>query len=234
MRRPEAALSELEVVDQAERCQLLAWSAKAAYYLPEPQVLALLGEQPSGDGGAALEGLQGYVVDRWQCLAPVGFIGELCIGGIEPQDQGHDPGLAASRFIPDPFDGTRRLYRTGALARWRGDGVLELVGAGDAAAQGPTREDAAAVVHEAPRTPLEEVIAGIWLETLGVERIGIHDNFFALGGHSLLATRVMARVRNAFAVDLPLRTLFEAPTVLELAARVSERINEYETVLLAI
>ncbi|MBW8874483.1 MAG: amino acid adenylation domain-containing protein [Acidobacteria bacterium] len=65
----------------------------------------------------------------------------------------------------------------------------------------------------APGTAEEEVLAAIWADMLGIERVGIHDNFFDLGGHSLLATRVIARVREAFAVDLPLRTLFDAPTV---------------------
>jgi amino acid adenylation domain-containing protein len=64
-----------------------------------------------------------------------------------------------------------------------------------------------------PRTPVEEVIAGIWAETLGIERVGIHDNFFELGGHSLLATQVVSQVREAFQVEMPLRSLFETPTV---------------------
>ncbi len=71
-----------------------------------------------------------------------------------------------------------------------------------------------------PRTPIEEQLVEIWEEVLGLERVGIHDDFFELGGHSLLATRVITRLRNAYGVDLPLRRLFEAPTVGALAARV--------------
>src|SRR5262249_50875222 len=71
--------------------------------------------------------------------------------------------------------------------------------------------------YQAPRTPMEEILAKIWAEVLKLERIGIHDNFFDLGGHSLLATQVISRVRTAYQTDVALRTLFEKPTVAELA-----------------
>ena len=72
-----------------------------------------------------------------------------------------------------------------------------------------------------PRTPLEEVMCGIWMQVLRVERVSIRANFFELGGHSLLATQVIARVRQVCKVELALRALFEAPTVAGLSERVA-------------
>ncbi|HEX2094417.1 MAG TPA: amino acid adenylation domain-containing protein, partial [Longimicrobiaceae bacterium] len=72
----------------------------------------------------------------------------------------------------------------------------------------------------APRTPTEEVLAGIFAELLRREQIGAHDNFFHLGGHSLLAMQVVARVRHALGAEIPVRTLFERPTLTELALAV--------------
>ncbi|MGW1666970.1 non-ribosomal peptide synthetase, partial [Streptomyces microflavus] len=76
--------------------------------------------------------------------------------------------------------------------------------------------------YTAPRTPAEEAVTAIWSEVLGVDVVGVHDNFFELGGHSLLATRVTSRLRTALGVDVPVRTIFTAPTPAELAAVVSD------------
>jgi amino acid adenylation domain-containing protein len=67
----------------------------------------------------------------------------------------------------------------------------------------------------APRTPVEEVLAGIWAQALGVEKVGAEDSFFDLGGHSLLATQVISQARETFEVDLPIRTLFDNPRLAE-------------------
>jgi amino acid adenylation domain-containing protein len=72
-----------------------------------------------------------------------------------------------------------------------------------------------------PSGPVEEVLAAVWAEILQAERVGAEDNFFSLGGHSLLATRIVSRVRAAFGVDIPLRRLFERPTVSGLARSIS-------------
>jgi amino acid adenylation domain-containing protein len=73
--------------------------------------------------------------------------------------------------------------------------------------------------YEPPQGELEQALAQLWSEVLGVERIGRHDNFFELGAHSLLAARLLARVRSVLAIDLPLRAVFEHPTLHALAAR---------------
>ena len=74
--------------------------------------------------------------------------------------------------------------------------------------------------YVAPRTPTEEVVSSIWAEVLRRDRISTQDNFFDLGGHSLLATQVISRIRRALNVDLPLRILFETPTVAEIAQQI--------------
>jgi acyl carrier protein len=82
----------------------------------------------------------------------------------------------------------------------------------------------------APHTSMERALAAIWAEVLGLEQLGIHDNFFALGGHSLLATRVIARVREQFQVELPVHTLFEEPTVAHLAEAIEQAQQHSQTV----
>ena len=112
------------------------------------------------------------------------------------------------------------------LDRWIRRGAAQ-------AATGSIEGDAAAhprpqlqSTYVAPNNETEQAIVEIWQQILGIEQVGIHDNFFDLGGHSLLATRLLARLRGRFHVDLPIRTFFETPTPLGLARLLDERQSE--------
>lgn len=100
--------------------------------------------------------------------------------------------------------------------------IAQWVGREEAMLHAPQRLElhprpAVSTVWAAPRNDLDRVVAGIWETLLGVDRIGIQDNFFELGGHSLLVTQVLSRVKETFRVSVPLRKLFEGPTVGELS-----------------
>jgi acyl transferase domain-containing protein/acyl carrier protein len=97
------------------------------------------------------------------------------------------------------------------------------------------RREGLSTPYEPPRGETEERLAGLWQELFGIDRIGIHDDFLELGGHSLLAIQLMTQIRTAFEVDLPLPTLFESPTVAQLAAVIDgERGDELERLLAAV
>jgi len=83
--------------------------------------------------------------------------------------------------------------------------------------------------YVAPSTPVEEDLARIWAEVLGLEQVGVHDNFFELGGHSLLATQIASRMRELYDVEIPLRSLFASPTIAQLAAIITEAMLEQAT-----
>ncbi|MFC7976757.1 amino acid adenylation domain-containing protein [Streptomyces cinereoruber] len=259
--------------------------------------------------GRALDGTRLYVLDGSLCPVPPGVVGELYVSGAGVA-RGYlgRPGLTATRFVPDPYDGNGgRMYRTGDLARWTARGDVEYAGRTDGQiklrgfriepaeienallarsgvrdARVLVREDtpgdrrlvayvvpapgtrpdgpelaralgrvlpaytvpsafvlldalplnangkvdrkalpapqAPATQGSAPRTPHEEVLAGLFADVLGVPAVGVDDNFFSLGGHSLLATRLVSRVRAATGAGTELRDLFAHPTVASLAA----------------
>jgi amino acid adenylation domain-containing protein len=116
-------------------------------------------------------------------------------------------------MVPAAFVPLERLPLTanGKLDRAR---LLESAGAA---------REVAAAPFAAPRTPIEEMLAEIWCQVLGCARVGADDDFFEIGGHSLLATQVVSWVRRAFAVELPLRELFERPVLCDLAAEIERR-----------
>jgi len=86
----------------------------------------------------------------------------------------------------------------------------------------PAPERQVTAEYVAPRTATERRLADLWIETFGIERVGIHDNFFELGGDSLRVTHLVAKIRAAFAVELPLATLFEVSTIAGLAERLDQ------------
>src|ERR1044072_557666 len=79
----------------------------------------------------------------------------------------------------------------------------------------------------APRTQTEEILAGLWMQLLGVDHVGVNSNFFELGGHSLLATQLISRLLEVFHVELPLRELFTSPTISELAETIEAAIQTH-------
>ncbi|MDF5715756.1 MAG: amino acid adenylation domain-containing protein [Rhizonema sp. NSF051] len=266
--------------------------------------------------GQPIANTQIYILD--EDLQPVGIgeAGELHIGGVGlARGYLNRPELTQQKFIPNPLDSNQlaRLYKTGDLARYTSDGIIEFLGRVDhqvkirgfrielgeieaklsqhSALQQTlviAREDVpgdkrlvAYVVAQAqvtqmelrsflrdklpehmvpatfvfldamplspngkvdrralpspdasdlidassfvsPRNSTEEVLAVLWAEVLGFERLGIHNNFFELGGHSLLATQVISRTRQAFNADIPLQLLFEKPTIADFAIAIAQ------------
>ncbi|HEX2133001.1 MAG TPA: amino acid adenylation domain-containing protein [Actinophytocola sp.] len=120
-------------------------------------------------------------------------------------------------------------YMVPAAFSWRAAMPLTANGKVDRRAL-PAPDFTAEVEWVAPRDPVEEVLAGIWREVLVLPRIGVRDDFFRIGGHSLLAAKVLARMREAFAIDVPIHRMFAAPTIEGVAATLAELQAEPGTV----
>ena len=268
--------------------------------------------------GRPIANTQLYILDRHMNPVPPGVVGELYIGGAGvARGYLNRPELTRDRFVADPFSkqSGARLYKSGDLARYRTDGILEYLGRIDnqvkvrgyrielgeieaTLANRPGIKACAVLVREdepgskqlvgyvsvtedhpptseelrhflksklpeymvpshivvmdvlpltpngkidrkalpapfdenisaaeefvAPRTGTEQALGAIWSELLKLDRIGIHNDFFDLGGHSLLAIKAISRIRDVFGVDLPTQTLFEKPTIADLADIITE------------
>jgi acyl carrier protein len=164
----------------------------------------------------------------WTSVDLEGWRTDRPVGAAHPRSVG-DFALSAEEGI----DCLRRVLAAGPLprvvvstgdlptrAQRRGADRSPPAGSDEEPSPPDRRPDPATSRYAAPRGPREEAIAGIWRELLGADRVGRHDDFFDLHGHSLLAIQVVSRIRDSLGVDLPIRSLFDGPTVAELAAAV--------------
>jgi len=197
-------------------------------------VLGALAERGAGAAGATHVVAVDWDPYQWDCWLAGGVAAAAHGIGGDPGDLAAF-GVASARSM----EALRRLLAT-ALPRvvvsaqdlpaviaatdaFHAAELLAQVGRAGGGGSGPgAARDAAAGPYVAPREGIEEKLAAIWQELFGIERIGVEDNFLALGGHSLLAIQLATQIRSLLGVELPVSTLFEHPTIADLA-RVVER-----------
>ncbi|RMQ47757.1 Amino acid adenylation [Pseudomonas cichorii] len=226
---PDTTLAELDPLANEERQRVLAEFNRMHADYPPGCSLHQLAEAQSP--GQPVSNSNIYLLDPHLRPVPFGVTGEMYIAG-----HGVDPSLDAShaeRFLTDPFSAAAdaQMYKTGDLLRYRPDGSLEFMGRNDAQARAsasangkPGRRQlqaSAQRAHEAPNGETEQLLANIWADLLGFERIGRNDSFFELGGHSLTAVQLSLRIREETGVDVPLRSLFEQNSLMALADHIN-------------
>jgi len=168
----------------------------------------------------------------------LGGLGRLWLAGV-PVDWPAFHAESPRRRVPLPtYPFERRRFWIDAPPRLAGKPLtvdaLEVSAApppehSPATPTGRYARPALATAYVAPSTATEQTVAALWQDLLGLDQLGIHDNFLELGGHSLLAGQLVGRLRETFAVDLPIRALFEAPTVATLAERIEQICDEEPT-----
>ncbi|MGW2270225.1 condensation domain-containing protein, partial [Streptomyces yangpuensis] len=213
---PDQPIDGLDIVDDAERWQLLVGWNPTTVELDEDRTLT----------GSA------YVLDERLRLVPAGVMGDLYVAEAKTEAKagtgtgtgtGTDtaPVPEAASLVACPFGPAGGLMRrTRRPARWRDDGVLEVVreaggGASAHSGDGPVR------AGRAPRTPREEVLCGLVAEVFDMPAVTIDDSFFALGGDSVAAVRLVSRIRVALGVEMRISTVFDFPTVSQLSEQLA-------------
>jgi amino acid adenylation domain-containing protein len=201
------------------RIELGEIEAQLARHPALREVAVVAREEGSGEGSR----LVAYVVPAALTAAPAvvaeaaeGAAGTETSGGLPEELRAYLGRLLPAYMVPAAW-----VVLRGGLPRTpngKVDRSALPVPSGSLAAG--VAQDATGTGYEAPRTAEERALAVIWAEVLGLDRVSAHDDFFRLGGHSLLATRVVARLRRELGVDLPLRSLFQTPTLSGLAGTV--------------
>jgi amino acid adenylation domain-containing protein len=180
--------------------------------------------------------LRGHRIELGEVEAALGQHPQIreCVVVVR-EDRPGDRRLAAY-FVPRPGNVPRgtdlRRFIKALLPEYMVPASFSKVAALPLLPNGKVDQRALPVPNEstfvAPRNPMEREVAQIWSEVLRVAEVGIHDDFFELGGHSLIATQLTSRIRKLFQVDLPLRELFAAPTVVELSERITRLQTEHD------
>ncbi len=202
-------------VDTSAAAAFLSAFAEAAMARPEPP--------------AALVQAIDWGLFRWQPVTGGDALSAQLAAGLDAYGIGAGEMAevlerALASGLPRLLVSTRDFAAVSAdLDAWSPSGLAASLDAGPAGAFHPRPELRAAYV--APRGPIEEAIAEVWQDAFGIERIGVHDDFFELAGNSLLAIQVVTRLSTRLGVQLPMAAVLETPTIAALAAHVAEIAN---------
>ncbi|MFE4613664.1 condensation domain-containing protein [Streptomyces niveus] len=210
---PDSRVSAAEILSDAERTELTTGTGALGVVPEELLALMVRPREPAPVG--TVPPLRVRVLDAQLNLLPPGVVGDVHLTG-DPSGIGD-----GNTVLPDPFGAPgARMVRTGRRGRWLLDGRLKLMAqeSPDTTGQNPATSHTPAL----PRTARQEILCGILAEVLGVDTVGINDDFFDLGGNSLLAARAAVRIRALFGVTLELSAVFRAPTVAKLDATVGK------------
>jgi phthiocerol/phenolphthiocerol synthesis type-I polyketide synthase E len=160
----------------------------------------------------------------------LGGLGRLWLAGVPVDWAALNNGAPRTRVPLPTYPFERRRFwvdgRTDASELVPGRDGHDPAARGSSATCGRYGRPNLATPYAAPRTELEEIVAGLWQDVLGLADIGVNDDFFELGGHSLLAIQLLGRLRDGFGLDLPMRIIFEAPTIAALSDTIEERLVE--------